>query len=292
MYGGRAFTQYFRAASESIVFRNMYQAVDNILRTFPPPDDTFTVVDLGIGTARQVQRIVEWIPHHWPQVRRVHIIGVEPYDHLATIAQTQLETLTQVTTLHVTYTLVREYAQKLDTAAIVRQLPFGRLDLVNACASIHHMRQGEKWHLLRVMRSWAPRLFLMSDADSDHESTLPDLSLELIANVTSFYTHLLALICSNNPDDETAACYRGFCFYDARNILMETGERRIEFHTTADRWKDYLLEAGFAMLPPQAEWLADIDPSMSQLHADRLIPAQGKRSLIFQLAATPSGGSV
>lgn len=286
MYGGRAFTQYFRAASESIVFRNMYQAADNTLRTIPPPDDTFTMLDIGVGTVRQVRRIIEWIPRYWPQVRRVHIIGVEPHDHLAGLAQTELDALAQWQSLGVSYTLLREFAQNLDTSAVADHLPFGRLDLVNASASIHHMRQAEKKRLLQVICSWEPRLFMISDADSDHESTLPDLSLELIANVTSFYTHLLDLMCSQQPDAETVACYRGFCFYDARNILMETAERRIEFHTTAEQWKNYLVEAGFRIVAPQPAWLEDIDPQVSQQHADRLITAFWHRSLIFQLVAT------
>lgn len=286
MYGGTEFARYFQAASGTPIFENMYRAVDNTLQSEPPKSETFTMVDLGIGPARQVGRVLSWIPKRWPWVKKVHIIGVEPYDHMAGLAKENMARHAEACPITVKFDLIERFSQELDEK-VIRDLLEGRsLDFVNACAAIHHMPQGDKVKLLKIINTWRPKHFIISDGDSDHESDIPDLSFALIANVYSFYSAMLDYMLADCTDPREIPLYKGFCFYDARNVLVETGARRIEFHTLAQRWIQYVQEAGLRILTPKKEWLAGIPEDKSGICDQYLVTAAYGRPICFQLTMT------
>lgn len=286
MYGGTEFSKYFQAASGTPIFENMHRAVDNTLQYQPNDSDTFTIVDLGIGSAKQVGRILGWIPEKWPHVRKVHVIGVEPYEHMAKLAKENMARHIMATPLQVRFDLVPRFSQELDERVIHDLLEGRDLDAVNACAAIHHMPQTDKIRLLKVIKNWQPKIFIVSDGDSNHESDIPDMSFELIANVYSFYSTMLAYMMSGCDDPELLNLYKGFCFYDGRNVLVETGAKRIEFHTLAKRWIEYAREVGFRIVSPKKEWLAGIAHNKSKINSEYLVTAFHDRPICFQLTMT------
>lgn len=285
MYGGVEFIRYFQAAAQSKIFEAVHITIDNTLKSFPPAGDTYTIIELGIGTAKQMVRILSWIPDTWPWVKSVRIIGVEPYDHLAQIADKTLRNAATTSHLTVEYCLLNSFAQDLTSDFLGTMLQGQRPEVVNACMSIHHMDRENKLGLLQVIRSLNPALFVVADVDSDHESNLAPLSLPLIANVMSLYENTLSLLMEEQPDEETAKLYRGFCFYDACNILVEAGDKRIEFHTTAENWKHYLKTRGFKLLTPRIDWLAGIPQNFCHCAAEHLCTTYYGRPLTFQIVA-------
>ncbi len=286
MYGGSAFSDHFAVASTRNLFRDMYQAVDNTLSSFTPDGDTFTLMDVGIGTGVQVDRVIKWIPKAWPQVKAVKVIAIDPSPSLIEKAKIQLERTMKESPLDVSVTFIESLAQNVSEERLREALEGNALDVVNACASIHHMPQSDKLILLKKLKNLAPKILVVTDADSDHESTLADLSFELVANATSFYSTVLQYLLSEPASKEEEDHLRAFCFFDARNVLLETGKSRIEYHTTAQNWVHYLSSVGFRLLPPRNEWINGLTPGRAQLGKDFIHTAVSERPINFQLVAT------
>ncbi|MGE4234121.1 MAG: GRAS family protein [Bacteriovoracia bacterium] len=282
MYGGSEFTKFFKTASQSVLFRDMHTVVNNTIAAHPPSNSTFTMVDLGLGTGAQVESIIKWIPEKWPHVKRAIFVGVEPSQELAEIAKARIEKAISDSPLTIKLIVIPKKAQDLDADFSNRFPPF---NIVNATASIHHMDKEAKVKLLKTVRSWDLERLIITDADSDHDSDIPDLSYRLVANVTSFYDAVLNYMVSQDPNPEHRRDYEGFCFYDARNIVLETGSRRIEYHTTAKKWLRYLNDAGFLIVEPDSKWLDGVSPNNSSIEDQYLLTAKYKRPISFQITA-------
>jgi hypothetical protein len=92
---------------------------------------------------------------------------------------------------------------------------------------------------------------------------------------------------NEGPSPEQLEHYRRFCFFDARNVLFETGEKRIEFHARAQQWIDYLDETDFCWIKTEQSWLAGLDPQTSNLNLKYVTSAKTSRPLSFTVVARP-----
>ncbi|MBF0105165.1 MAG: hypothetical protein HQM16_07545 [Deltaproteobacteria bacterium] len=286
MYGGNEFSKYFQAAVNTPVFTRSHRIVNNTMLSMPPlGEDTFIIVDIGIGTAIQIEKMVACIAREWPWMRHVKVIGIEPYEEMMKIASEKLRLLSAHANGHlsISYKLIEEFAQNLDGSFLRPLLDGKRPHLVNASASMHHMPKADKIKLMKTIREWQPKMFIVNDADSEHDIDLPDLSITLIANVTSFYNELFAYMASGTHDASLLQLYKGFVFLDARNIIAETGDKRIEFHTSAGNWVQYANQAGFKIVKPKSEWIAGIPSEFVRETEDYIVTAYYKRPLTFQL---------
>lgn len=285
MYGGEEFLNYFKAAASSLNFQGIYRAVDNTVRDLFSGAKELCFIDIGIGTGKQAAMLAEMLEAN-PEARGLLIIGIEPYPSMQKMAAESIRALSSSKHYKIEYHLIDKYAQDICASDITKIIGDRKIDIINASASIHHMPLEKKKKLLGVIKTLDPRFFIISDADSDHESNLHNFSLELIANVTSFYKNFLDYMLTIAPDEKTKKLYRGFCYYDAKNIIMSLSNKRIEYHTTKENWKSYLVECGFRLISPRNEWLRGIDPRYSRISGDYLITAYYNRPLLFQLTAT------
>jgi hypothetical protein len=183
------------------------------------------------------------------------------------------------------YEFLQRRSEDVSVEDIRRSFPGKRIDVVNASAAIHHMPKDAKLSLLRRIQELSPRIFILTDADSDHESTLDNHSVELISNVYSFYTHMLECMMAESPNSDMHEQYRTFCYFDARDIIMGKDGVRIEYHTTAENWSSYLKYTGFTLVPPRKSWLVGIPAARCRIEREYLIPVFHRRPLIFQMVA-------
>ena len=122
--------------------------------------------------------------------------------------------------------------------------------MVTAMISIHHMPYETKLALLKQMAAIQPRLFVLGEPNSDHDIHLSPRSPEIVANVMRLYSNLYRLLKEHGATEEILEAARFFLGSEARNIIMNDVDKRIDYHTTVDHWKELLGKAGFTIVNP------------------------------------------
>jgi len=283
MYGSEEFAEHFQAAAKSNVFGGVYLAATNTILDLLKSKKSLNILDIGIGSAFQIKGLIRALEDHYIQIENINILGIEPFE---VMKQKAIETLDEIklgSKYNVQYELLGMRAQELVVDDVQRSLLKGKVDFANACLSIHHMPMEDKKKFLQNLCQIKPEHFILSDADSDHESIHNPLSFELVSNVHSVYSCTLKYMMEGKPDNDVAQHYRGFCYANARDIIAGTKDGRIEYHTCVENWIVYLKEAGFAIIEPQSSWRNGIPEKHSKICDDYLTTTYCDRPITFQL---------
>ena len=110
-----------------------------------------------------------------------------------------------------------------------------------------------------------PRLFILGEANSEHDVHLPPKSPGIVANTMRLYNNLIYMLKDNNATEEILRAARFFLGSEARNIIMNDLDKRIDYHTTVEHWKELLERAGFTIINPQ-----DVVPYLTDTSARRI----------------------
>jgi SAM-dependent methyltransferase len=122
--------------------------------------------------------------------------------------------------------------------------------MVTAIFSIHHMPYKTKLALLTQMAAIQPRLFVLGDANSEHDIHHLPKSPEIVANAMRGYNNYYRSLKENGAPEEVLKAARFFLGSEARNVIMNDLDKRIDYHTTVDHWKELLEMAGFTIVNP------------------------------------------
>jgi SAM-dependent methyltransferase len=123
--------------------------------------------------------------------------------------------------------------------------------IVIANLSIHHVPHETKLTLLQQMAATRPRLFVLGEANSDHDVQHAPRSPGIVANAMRLYSNLYRMLKECGARQEVLEAARFFLGSEARNIILNDVDKRIDYHTTVDDWKELIGKAGFGLVDPR-----------------------------------------
>ncbi len=229
-----------------------------------------TVVDIGVGKARQLGALVERLADGPRRLRRLHVVAVDPDPHNLEDSRAALEQITRGLPLEVSYA---------PTQGLVEDLPesfFASLGaetggewVVNAAYTLHHTRHHphadrSRTALLARLRAARPRLLALTEPSADHDTE------NLARRFHNCWRHFGAVFDLIDeaalPAGERFSIKEKFFGREIRDLFGVSDRHRCERHEPCARWLLRLYRAGFTPasvkvppidLPPWAEVRVD-----------------------------------
>jgi hypothetical protein len=210
--------------------------------------NSFTFIDIGIGTAQQLIRLIKQLDDNKHKPKKVIVIGVEPSEPSLDTAQRNLEALSEELDVEIDFFKIPNTLENLsehDWELLQRYAKNGPLFL-NASFSLHHIHPIEiRQNLLKKLKTLNPALFMIIEPYSDH--TIQNL-VQRFRNAWQHYGLTFQAIDSIEAEETEKKNAKQVFF--GREILDVIREKdRIEQFETAEMWLSKLNSAGFHTHP-------------------------------------------
>ncbi|HEY2405883.1 MAG TPA: GRAS family protein [Polyangiaceae bacterium] len=208
-----------------------------------------TLLELGIGTGRQLRALLAEIARNGVIPPRLTIIAVEPDRASLDCAERALREAARALGTEfgfVGFCRCVEHLGADEWAAIASLRAGGRL-LMNEAFALHHLPNARardaKQATLRRLRQLAPELFVLTEPHVDHD--VADLERRMLHCWRHFDLAFRMLDASDLTLEQAMALKTAFFAREIDDVLAQREELRSERHETADMWLERLVRAGF-----------------------------------------------
>ncbi|MEM9808414.1 MAG: GRAS family protein, partial [Cyanobacteria bacterium P01_D01_bin.56] len=134
--------------------------------------DDVTLIDIGIGTGRQMVELLHHLAHKPISPRRVHIIGIEPSIQSLSLAQKAILATAHGLPFEVTFTPFCNGIEDLDNQAWQQLSHQCNCPIINASFALHHIcdiaGQDVRTAVLQRLHQLNPALIVLSEPNTDH----------------------------------------------------------------------------------------------------------------------------
>jgi hypothetical protein len=205
------------------------------------------LADLGCGDGRAIAKVIECCVSHSP--RPVHLFLNDRQPQMLSAAEEHIRTLCSDLDTTVTIYPCIGRAEEPGVAEAMQAFFADEMDsvLITAIFSIHHAPYDTKLTLLRQIAELRPRLFVIGDANTEHDIHYLPRSPEIVANAMRAYNSYYRSLTECGATPEMLEAGRYFLGSEARNVILNEIDERIEYHTTVEHWKELLENAGFGL---------------------------------------------
>jgi len=215
------------------------------------PGFNLNFVDLGCGDGQAIGKVIQrsvQLLH-----RNVNLFLNDTQEQMISVAEQHIRALCQDLSVPVEIYPCLEKAEEPRVAEEIKKFfaDETKYTMVTAMISIHHMPYETKLALLKQIAAIQPRLFVLGEPNSDHDVHLLPKSPEIVANAMRLYNNLYRLLKEYGATEEILEAARFFLGSEARNIIVNDLDKRIDYHTTVEHWEELLKKAGFNMINPQ-----------------------------------------
>lgn len=199
-------------------------------------DDGDTIVDLGIGTGRQIIALLDSLKDR--KATSLKIVGIEPDIGSLNIAEKLIIQKGIALGIDITFVSIHSTAEKMSD---VQWDKLGRGFILNASFALHHVKDSirGRTEILREISERSPKLVVLSEPNVDHFTD------EYMVRFSNCYEHFKVTFESIDvldiSENEKAALKRNF-FGREINDILGTGERN-ERHELTTSWLDRLNKA-------------------------------------------------
>lgn len=218
-----------------------------------PNEDCLNLADLGCGDGRAIGQVIKQnfiLGTH----RAINLFLNDAQPEMLKTAKNHVQTICKELGLtNILIHLCPGFAQTVETAEEMKKF-FGHQIhqvVITAVASIHHMCYDQKIILLKQLASLCPRLIVIGDANSEHDVHHLPKSPEIISHVMRFYNGVYKALRQDGAGEDVLEAARFFLGSEARNIIMNDLDKRIDYHTTAQHWIEILEKSGLVLADPK-----------------------------------------
>ena len=215
------------------------------------PSVNLNIADLGCGDGQAIGKVIHrCVPlHHC----NVNLFLNDTQEQMISVAEQHVRALCQDLSVPVEIYPCLGKAEEPRVAEEIKKFfaDETKYTMVTAMISIHHMPYETKLALLKQIAAIQPRLFVLGEPNSDHDVHLLPKSPEIVANAMRLYNNLYRLLKEDGATEEILEAARFFLGSEARNIIVNDLDKRIDYHTTVEHWEELLKKAGFNMITPQ-----------------------------------------
>jgi hypothetical protein len=250
-----------------------------------------TVIDVGIGTGRQIGVLLESLAAAEKLPRQLTVIGIEPSAWALDEARQHIHQTADRLGANVSFFGVEASAESLSAGdwLQIRQACTSR-PVVNASFALHHIADDEDGDdqrdtVLRRLRTLNPALLVLAEPDVDHlERGFYRRFSNCMAHFGAVFRTLDRLPLAQADRD---ALKVGFFGREIADILGSPEAQRSERHESAAQWLRRLDAAGFDLGPVDAGALPAAGPVRIGRHAGHLSLDAMDEPVVALFTATP-----
>lgn len=226
------------------------QVANNYLAQFMEGLMEVSLLDIGIGTGRQVLALLRMLEKRESLPRKLTIFGIEP---MADVLETAKDRITQESK-HLGVELVFHsyptFVENISDEEFTSFMKHSGSLCVNAAFALHHIHGCEaetmaRENTLRKIRALQPLAMVLSEPNSDHYN--PDLS-QRFENCWEHFELVFAFIDQLELTNEDKMRLKMFFFREIEDIVGNREESRYERHERVETWIQRLHNAGFRIL--------------------------------------------
>ncbi|MBT9315820.1 GRAS family protein [Leptothoe spongobia] len=235
--------------------------------------DEITLVDIGIGTGRQMVALLHQLANRARRLQRIHIIGIEPSEESLSLAKQAIATAAQQLELEVTFTEFCNGIENLDNQDWQHLRDRCDSPIINASFALHHIRdqagQDVRTVMLQRLHQLNPTLIVLAEPNTDHLES--DFRIRF-QNCWRHYSNVFKMIDALAIDQQSKAGLKT-CFFgrEVVDVLKADNTARIERHETAQSWVNRLKQSGYTLKLPYIDDLFNSSIFTIQTHADHYL---------------------
>jgi len=207
-----------------------------------------TIVDVGIGTGRQVCVLIDDLSAQKALPARLTVIGIEPSDWALEEARRNVEQAAARASADVTFLPVLGAAESLTQGELrrMREACTSR-PVINASFALHHIAddhgRDQRNDVLRRLRTLDPALLVLGEPDVDH------LERRFFSRFRNCWAHFGAVFRTLDvlplAQSDRNALKVGFFGREIADILSNPEDERSERHESASSWLARLTATGY-----------------------------------------------
>jgi SAM-dependent methyltransferase len=250
-------TKFFRKETAIIVatVRDFFRKQKPRFNTTP------TIVDLGTGNGRLIAQIIKQLAAEGMQ--GVNLVLIDPSPAMLRAARKRYSATMGIPARITTICNSVETLSKANIHFLREANP----QFVIAAASLHHLPRTLKVDVLRMLRGFCHSLLLF-ELEADHDLA-GNGSPELIYSVIKFYGSLIADVnVSNLSQGEKTLCIERFFLAEAIPLLINSYEKRGNFHMSQKQWAGVARRAGFQITASKQHKVISKGPTLLSMLLD------------------------
>jgi hypothetical protein len=219
---------------------------------------TVTLIDIGIGTGRQMIDLLRKLSQSEKTPPRLQIIGIEPSEQSLIVAKKNIFEAANELSLDVDFWAFSKCLEELSDEDWQHLYKQCKHPIINASFALHHIceinGQDIRTMMLRRLNQLDPLLIVLSEPNTDHVE--PDF-LTRFHNCWLHYSTILKMIDGLDIDQQSKNGLKS-CFFgrEVIDVLKADNSTRIERHEIATSWINRLTESGFKLYIPSIDSLS------------------------------------
>jgi len=246
--------ELFNLLGRAVPFVGLATAISNnaIARAIEKHAEA-TVIDVGIGTGRQMSQLIEMLATARDAgtlaLRHLTVVGIEPSDWALDQAARNVRETARTAGIALTFVPVYGAAESLSADEWTRIEEASDTDalVINASFALHHIADtdgcDQRDAVLQRLRALDPALLVLSEPDVDHlEPGFYNRFRNCYAHFGAVFRALDALALAQRDRD---ALKVGFFGREVSDILSNPDAERSERHESAHSWLRRLNASGF-----------------------------------------------
>lgn len=223
-------------------------------------DTEMVLIDIGIGTGVQIQRLIEKLVYT-TKIWNITIIGIEPNLERLTKCQRKLIQLETILPISIRFLPINDLAEEVSIESIRNIISGlkGKL-IINASFALHHIvKSKHRNQLLKSLKGLNPDLLLITEPNTDHQEK--DFFKRFQNSYTHFY-HLFNIIDNLSIEPHKQNAMKLYFEKEINAIIGSYGRDHNKRYETANEWVNRLKAAGFNMLPAFINHPARLKPDI------------------------------
>ncbi|KST68086.1 GRAS family protein [Mastigocoleus testarum] len=228
------------------------QLATNLLADACQKQDDITLIDVGIGTGRQVVDLLAKLGSHKIVPKRILVVGIEPSAWSLDLAKQNCEKAAAQIGIDIEFISICKAVEDLTEHEWDHLKQVCHNPTINASFALHHIKDIEgrnvRTLVLQRLRSLNPNLLVLSEPNVNH---LEQDFLKRFCNCWHHFGIVFKLIDSLDISqcDKNAlkACFFGREIID----ILAVNENRTERHEDTSSWLHRLRNSGFKVTTPQ-----------------------------------------
>lgn len=222
------------------------------------------ILDIGIGNGQQMARLIQQALRHYPQLKQLNILGIEPSLGSLQQAEARFATLAEQTGASISLTAIHKTVEQLDSADwVLLEEAIGKSGgkfLVNASFALHHVDPiAFRTEFFKRLKALKPSVVVLIEPYADYTSE--DLLIRF-ENAWHHYGVTFRAIDTIDADEKEKSAVKRLFF--GREMIDVLGERnRGEQYETAETWVQRLVDAGFAISPVKSDLVENFNSVIS-----------------------------
>ncbi len=255
-----------------------------------------TVIDVGIGTGRQLASLMTGLAAAWLLPRQLTVVGIEPAADALDQARASLQATAAALGVELHFHGFACAAEALtdgDWQAIGAAC--SARPAINAAFALHHIAddaQGrdQRQAVLRRLQQLDPQCLVLTEPDVDH---LEPRFLQRFRNCFAHFGAVFAALDALTMDQaDRDALKVGFFGREIADILGSAEHQRSERHESALAWMQRLADSGFTVQAPGNALPASDHRAVSvSLSGARVVIEAGGEAVVSVLLAVPRPGA-